>query len=42
MSVYKPGGLAGASDETVMHCIEMGRLRHKEVTALVDSTLSPS
>ena len=40
LSVYKPGGAVGASDETVMHCIEMARLRHKEVAAIVDSALS--
>mmetsp|Transcript_5900 Transcript_5900/g.12031 ORF Transcript_5900/g.12031 Transcript_5900/m.12031 type:complete len:306 (-) Transcript_5900:399-1316(-) len=40
LSVYKPGGTAGASDAAVLDCIEMTRLRYKEVSSILTNALS--
>ncbi|KAK3248413.1 hypothetical protein CYMTET_42120 [Cymbomonas tetramitiformis] len=39
VSVYKPGGNVGASDAILMDCIEMSRLRYKEVSPLLEKVL---
>ena len=40
LSVYKPGGTVGASDATMLDCIEMTRLRYKEVSNILRNALS--
>jgi len=40
LSVYKPGGTVGASDAAILDCIEMTRLRHKEVASTLKNALA--